>query len=135
MAAAAAVAVCALAGADALAQPETRREASDWLQLERDQRSYRERVEPLGLQEERRLEAIERGQRDDLRALQQRRQRELDSARRRSELPRQADPSPSPTPRPSTAVPRRDMFETHRRALERQRLHRRMQERVLPFER
>jgi hypothetical protein len=117
-----------------VAQPDNRREASGWLELERDQRVYRERVEPLPLPDQRRLEAIERAQRDDLRALQQRQRRELDSARRRSELPRQADPSPGGVP-PGRAVPRRDMFDAHRRALERQRLQRRTREQVLPFDR
>ena len=99
---------------------ETRREARGWLQLERDQQTYRERVEPLDLRDQRGLETIERSQRNDLRALQQRQRRERQTERRFNQpgqgvdLPRQ--------------VPRRDPFLQQRQTVERKRLEIRMQQ-------
>ncbi|MGB5830375.1 MAG: hypothetical protein WBG92_00050 [Thiohalocapsa sp.] len=102
---------------------ETRRAARGWLQLERDQITYRERVEPLDLREQRQLETIERSQRDDLRALQLQQQRELQrerSSKRRT---------------PDAEVPRRDPFLRQRQAVERKRLQIRNQQNGLPFDR
>lgn len=115
----------------AWAQPpadSSRREAAGWLQLERDQRSYRERVEPLELREQRVLETIERRQRTDLRALQQRQRRELET--RQDELRRarqQADSESIPTPR------RPGLGFEQQRELDRQRLDRRMEQERLPY--
>jgi len=100
---------------------ETRREASGWLSLERDQRAYRERVEPLDLREQRQLGVIERSQRNDLRALQQRQQRALQFERQSQRRIPDAD------------VPRRDLFPQQRRAVERKRLQIRMQQDGLPY--
>jgi hypothetical protein len=96
--------------------------ASGWLQLERDQRTYRERVAPLDLQEQRELGVIERSQRNDLRAREQRVDRAEQLDRRRSLGPGQARP-----------VPRRDYAAERRRALERQRLDVQTQQQGLPY--
>jgi len=120
-----------LCGPRAWAEPpadSSRREAAGWLQLERDQRSYRERVEPLDLREQRVLETIERRQRNDLRDLQQRQRRELET--RQSELRRsrqQASPDSIPEPR------RPGLGFEQQRQLDRQRLDRRMEQERLPF--
>lgn len=94
--------------------------AAGWLQLERDQRTYRERVEPLDLREQRQLGAIERQQRNDLRAVEQR-------ARRTERLDRRLSVT-----RPDS-VPRRDGIAERRRAIERLRLRTRTQQYGLPF--
>ena len=104
---------------------ETRREARGWLQLERDQQTYRERVEPLDLRDQRGLETIERFQRNDLRALQQRQRRALQAERRSNRLGQSAD-----LPR---QIPRRDPFLQQRQTVERKRLEIRMQQDRLPY--
>jgi hypothetical protein len=104
---------------------ETRREARGWLQLERDQQTYRERVEPLDLRDQRGLETIERSQRNDLRALQQRQRRELQTERRLNRPGHSAD-----LPR---QIRRRDPFLQQRQAVERKRLEIRMQQDRLPY--
>jgi len=104
-----------------IAHAETRREARGWLELQQDQTSYSERVAPLDLREQRQLEVIERDQRNDLRALQQRQQREVQFERQST---RRA---------PDTDVPRRDPFQPQRRAVERQRLRIQMQQDGLPY--
>ena len=104
-----------------IAHADTRREARGWLELEQDQTSYRERVAPLDLREQRQLEVIERSQRNDLRALQQRQQREVQFERQST---RRA---------PNTDVPRRDPFQPQRRAVERLRLRIQMQQDGLPY--
>ena len=104
---------------------ETRREARGWLQLERDQQTYRERVEPLDLRDQRGLETIERSQRNDLRALQQRQRRELQAERRLNRPGHSAD-----LPR---QIPRRDPFLQQRQTVERKRLEIRMQQDRLPY--
>jgi hypothetical protein len=98
------------------------RTASGWLQLERDQRTYRERVAPLDLQEQRELGVIERSQRNDLRALEQRVDRAEQLDRRREAGPDRARP-----------VPRRDYATQRRRALEQQRLDVQTQQQGLPY--
>jgi len=120
-----------LCGPRAWAEPPadpSRREAAGWLQLERDQRSYRERVEPLDLREQRVLETIERRQRNDVRDLQQRQRRELETRERELRRSRrQAGPEPIPEPRrPGLGV-------EQQRQLDRQRLDRRMEQERLPF--
>jgi hypothetical protein len=95
--------------------------ATGWLQLERDQRRYRERVEPLDPREERQLEVIERSQRDDLRAAQQR----LERAERFDDRQQRMTPAP--------VVPRRDWGAERRRVIERKRLEVQMQQQGLPF--
>lgn len=104
---------------------ETRREATGWLQLERDQRTYRDRVEPLDARDQRRLESIERSQRDAVRALQQR-QRRATQAELRSERMRESRDS-------ARQIPRREPFLQQRQAVERKRLEIRMQQDRLPF--
>ena len=105
--------------------PQTRREAAGWLQLERDQATYRERVVPLDLRDERQLESIERAQRNELRALQQRQRRDIQTERRRA----------GPDPDAARAVPRRATRVERRRAVERERLQFRMQREQLPYSR
>jgi hypothetical protein len=97
--------------------------AAGWLQLERDQRTYRERVVPLDLREQRELSVIERQQRDALRGIEQRRRygEQLDRRERRSGVTQ---------PRP---VPRRDVDGAAGRDYERQRLDRRLEQYRLPF--
>jgi len=126
------VTVGVLAAGAAPAQPPPtdlpHREAAGWLELEADQRAYRERVEPLDLRQERELETIERRQRNDLRALQLRQRRELDDDRRALRRRRQeADVDGIPMP-PRPGVRRDD-----RRQYERQRLNRQLEQRWLPF--
>jgi hypothetical protein len=104
---------------------ETRREATGWLQLDRDQRTYRERVEPLDLRDQRRLETIERSQRNELRALQQRQERAA-----RADLGARGRQHDGDAPR---QIPRRDRFLQQRQGLERKRLEFRMQQDRLPF--
>jgi hypothetical protein len=96
--------------------------ATGWLQLERDQRTYRERVAPLDLQEQRELGVIERSQRNDLRALEQRVDRAERLDRHREAGPDRARP-----------VPRRDYGAERRRALQRQRLDVQIQQQGLPY--
>ena len=105
--------------------PQTRREAAGWLQLERDQTTYRERVGPLDLRDQRQLESIERAERSDLRALQQRQRRDIQTERRRAR----------PDPDAVRAVPRADRSVERRRAVERERLRFRMQREQLPYSR
>jgi len=104
-----------------IAHAETRREARGWLELQQDQTSYSERVAPLDLREQRQLEVIERDQRNDLRALQQRQRRAVQFERQ------------SMRRAPNTDVPRRDPFQPQRRAVERQRLRMQMQQDGLPY--
>jgi hypothetical protein len=96
------------------------RAAAGWLTLERDQRTYRERVAPLDLREQRDLSIIERRQRNDLRAIEQRRERS-------EHLERQPRVSRPPE------VPRRQLDGAGRRDLERQRLDLRMEQYRQPF--
>ena len=107
------------------ANAETRREARGWLQLERDQQTYRERVEPLDLRDQRRLETIERSQRNELRAFEQQQRRELRTESRSDRLGQGVD-----APR---QVRRRDPFLQQRQAVERKRLQFRMQQDRLPY--
>ncbi len=108
-----------------MAGAETRREARGWLQLERDQETYRDRVEPLDLRDQRRLETIERSQRNELRALQQRQRRESQAESRSHRVGQHRD-----LPR---QVPRREPFLQQRQAVERKRLEIRMQQDRLPY--
>jgi hypothetical protein len=108
---------------------ETRREARGWLELERDQQTYRERVEPLDLRDQRGLETIERSQRNDLRALQQRQRRALEAERRSNRLGQSVD---LPRQMPNQ-IPRRDSFLQQRQTVERKRLQIRMQQDRLPY--
>lgn len=108
-------------------QAQTRREAAGWLQLERDQTSYRERVGPLDLRDQRGLETVERTQRNALRALQQNQRRDMQAERRRA--------SPGPDLGTVREVPRRDMRFDQRRGIERQRLQFRLQREQLPYSR
>jgi hypothetical protein len=98
-----------------------RQTAAGWLQLERDQQRYRERVAPLDLREQRQLEIIERTQRNDLDAAQQRLRRSEQLERGRRLL--------TPPPR----VPRRDTGAERRRTIERLRLDLQLQQQRLPY--
>ena len=120
------LAVVTLLGATPAAiEAQTRREARGWLELEREQSRYRERVEPLTLSQQRQLETIERSQYNDLRALQQRQRRDVESDRRRALQSPNLD-APRPVPRP-------EPFGEQRRALERQQLQMRMRQGWSPF--
>lgn len=82
--------------------PSQGREARGWLQLERDQETYRERVEPLTPREAATLETIERRQALELRDLQQRQRRSGQEAERRQRF--SMPDSPPPVPRPGISV-------------------------------
>lgn len=103
---------------------EQRREAAGWLELSRSQRAYRERVAPLTLREQRELSVIERSQRLDLRAEEQRRRRAIAAERR--EQPLAQPPGVQPLP-PRVLAPRL------RRDDDRLRLRLQMQQQRLPF--
>jgi hypothetical protein len=103
------------------AQTQLQQTARGWLQLDRDQATYRERVAPLNLRQKRQLETIERSQRNQLRALQQDQQRQIQSDRRRRRRTPESD------------IPRRNVMQQQRRALERKRLQIRMQQDRLSF--
>lgn len=115
-----------VAGAAAAAEPS----AAGWLQLERDQRTYRERAGPLDLRETRELSTAERRQRNDLRAVEQRLERRA--------LQQPAPRAPVPLAEPGTVsappdVPRPGADMQQGRALERERLQLRMRQYRQPF--
>lgn len=110
------------------ALPQSHSAARGWLELAQDQRSYRDRTGPLDLKQERQLEVIERSQRLDLRALQQRDARELERAERAQRLA-------PPGALNSTRVPARDAAADIRRRAERHRSNIRRQQQGLPFHR
>jgi hypothetical protein len=113
-------ALCCLIGGSAALHAGPGDSGAGWLQLERDQRAYRERVAPLDLRERRDLSIIEREQRNALRATEQRlRRREQLDDRDRVASPRE--------------MPRRNGNSERRRALERQRLDLRMEQYRLPY--
>lgn len=123
------LAATAVTGISQSAEP-TR--AAGWLQLERDQRTYRQRVGPLDLREARELSTVERVQRNDLRAVEQRLER--DASRRRRVLdPPAARPDQPGAVTPPPAMPRRGGGTDPGRALERQRLQLRMRQYRQPF--
>lgn len=126
--------VVLVTGAD-VTQGQTRPEAAGWLQLERDQTSYRERVGPLDLREQRRLENLERNERNALRALQQDQRRDLQTERRRAPLSSSRNRNRNLNPNAVPVAPRRDATAERRRAAERQRLQFRMQREQLPYSR
>lgn len=99
--------------------------AAGWLQLEQDQRAYRDRVAPLDLRERRELSIVEREQRNTLEAVRQRQRRVEQLERRRARLT-----PPRQVPRQE---PRRDWRADRRRVLEAQRLDLRMEQYRLPF--
>ncbi|WP_295886710.1 hypothetical protein [uncultured Thiohalocapsa sp.] len=129
------LALCLAAALPRAAVADERTGAAGWLQLERDQRTYRERAGPLDLRESRELSAVERRQRNDLRVLDQRLDRAQRLDRRLDEhRERGLDPAadhPGVT-RPPT-MPRREAGMPSHRALERQRLQRRMRQERQPF--
>lgn len=98
--------------------------ARGWLQLERDQQTYRDQVEPLDLREARRLEAVERQQRLDLRAAEQR----IERAERLDDRVREGR-----SPSTSTAVTGANRAAARRRTVDRQRQRVRSQQQGLPF--
>lgn len=110
----------------ALSGAEPRREARGWIELEQDQRTYRNKVETIDLQQQRELEVIERSQQLDLRALQQRDRRELDRVEREQRL---TPPSNLDRGRIQT----RDAAADIRRRAERHRSNIRLQQEGLPF--
>ena len=69
-----------------LSANQERRDARGWLELEQEQRAYRDRVAPLDLKQQRQLEIIERSQRLDLRRMQQRDAREIERLERQQRL-------------------------------------------------
>ncbi len=110
--------------AGALEARQERHAARGWLELEQEQRAYRDRVEPLDLQQQRELEIIERSQQLDLRRLQQRNVRDLDRLERQRRLR---------PPSKAYNVPKRDAAADIRRRAERHRSMIRSQQRGLPF--
>ena len=84
----------AVAGESEGVAARQRQEARGWLQLEQDQRAYRERVEPLSPQGAITLKGMEQRQQLELRELQVRQRREWQSERRRLGLPEAERPSP-----------------------------------------
>jgi hypothetical protein len=84
---------------------QQRREARGWLQLERDQSTYRERREPLSPSASRDLEQIERRQDLGLRQLQQDQQRAVREAERRERFTPPGSPPPLPA---TTRAPREE---------------------------
>jgi hypothetical protein len=98
--------------------------ARGWLQLERDQQTYRDRVEPLDLRETRRLEAVERQQRLDLRAAEQR----IDRSERLDDRVREGR-----SPATSSAVTGANRAVERRRTIDRQRQRVRSQQQGLPL--
>lgn len=112
--------------ASALEAGQERRAARGWLELEQDQRAYRDRVAPLDLKEQRQLEVIERSQQLGLRRLQQR------NARQRDKLERQRRVTP-PGNLDAYNVPKRDAAADIRRRAERHRSMIRSQQQGLPF--
>lgn len=86
--------------APALSATQERSDARGWLELEQEQRAYRDRVAPLDLKQQRQLEIIERSQRLDLRRIQQRDTREIERLERQQRLR-------SPTARDAYSLPRR----------------------------
>lgn len=78
--------------------PAPQREARGWLELDRSQKAYRERVEPMTPAEESTLEQIERGQELDLRRLDQHQQRREQEFERRERFTMPDQPPPLPRP-------------------------------------
>jgi hypothetical protein len=108
-------------GPAAAAEPS----AAGWLQLGRDQRTYRERAGPLDLRESRELSTVERRQRNDLRAVEQR----LERRARQQPAPRTNAPLAEPgTVTAPPDLPRRGTDMQESRALERERLQLRMRQ-------
>ena len=105
---------------------QERRDARGWLELEQNQRAYRDRVAPLDLKQQRQLETIERSQQLDLRRLQQRNVRELDKLERQRRLT-------PPGNLDAYNVPKRDAAADIRRRAERHRSMIRSQQQGLPF--
>jgi hypothetical protein len=98
-------------------QPGLREEARGWLQLKSDQRTYRERAEPIEPRNDAYLQHLEQSQQRQFRALQSRQSQQERRERRRVEV-RKPDRGVrgGPTPRVSRS-----------RELERQRLNQRIQ--------
>lgn len=118
----------ASASASAMAATQERRAARGWLELEQEQRAYRDRVAPLDLKEQRLLESLERSQRLELRGIQLRNARELERRERQRRLESQAGAAYNRMPRWDTAA------EVRRRA-ERFRATIRSRQDRLPFSR
>jgi hypothetical protein len=116
--------------ADASTESATqqRREARGWLELDIEQRAYRDRPPKLDLQQRRQLDALERSQRVDLRAAQQRHQRTLEQSQRERRL------SP-PGNLGAPTLPMRDNAADIRRRAERHRLDIRSQQDAMSFRR
>jgi hypothetical protein len=119
--------VSAIAQDGSMAQRPADRGA--WLQLRRDQAIYRERVEPLDLRDQRRLEVIEREQVMELEAVLQRQR--LERSRQRLRERRLG----SGTDRGVGAADRADMANRHRQLIREQRLRTRIQQQTLPHHR
>ncbi len=104
------------------------RDTRGWIELEQDQRAYREAVKPLDLEQQRQLETIERSQALDLRALQQRNAREIERLERQQRI------APSSNLKRLRA-PTRDTAADIRRRAERHRTNIRLQQEGLPSRR
>lgn len=93
---------------------QERRAARSWLELEQEQRAYRNRVAPLDLKQHRQLEIIERSQQLDLRRLQQGNARELDRLERQRRLTPPSNLNTYNGPRWGSAGDNRRRAERHR---------------------
>ncbi|MBK5939993.1 hypothetical protein CCR96_12235 [Halochromatium roseum] len=114
--------------ANALGSTQERHAARGWIELEQNQRAYRNRVAPLDLKQQRQLETIERSQQLDLRALQQRNARAIDRAEHQQRIAPQTNLG-------ADRVPARDAAADIRRRAERHRVNIRGQQEGLPFRR
>ncbi len=115
----------AIAGPVPDAATQTHLEAAGWLQLERDQAAYRERVGPLDLKRERELEVIERTQDLQWRSLQQQQRWEAQRIGREHRLDAGGGEPPTRA--------RREWFIDQRRSVQQQRLRTQIQQDSLPF--
>jgi hypothetical protein len=98
---------------------QERLQAKGWLQLERDQETFRKGVEPLGSRESSKLDNLEQRQRGRARELELRQRQSLNSERNRQR--RDGVPKPARQPHDLKA----------RRQLDRQRLEMRIQRETL----
>lgn len=114
--------------ASALGATQERRTARGWIELEQDQRAYRNRVAPLDLKQQRQLETIERSQQLDLRALQQHNTRAINRAEHQQRIAPQTNLG-------ADSVPARDAAADIRRRAERHRFNIRSQQDGIPFQR
>jgi hypothetical protein len=93
---------------------QERRAARGWIELEQEQRAYRNRLGSLDLKRQRQLETLERSQQLDLRALQQRDARAIDRVERQQRIIPQANLNAYRRPARDAAADIRQRAERHR---------------------